>query len=120
MAEDGNAGNLRQGRLGGHIPASLPVELTETLAASPTVRIERIVSRGHASPPDFWYQQDEDEFVLLFSGQAILEIEGQGQLPLAAGDWVHLPAGLRHRVHCTAADTDTLWLAVFSPPATAG
>ena len=33
-----------------------------------TFRIERIVSRGQASPPGFWYDQETDEWVLLVSG----------------------------------------------------
>ena len=32
---------------------------------------------------------------------------------LAPGDWIDLPAGLRHRVAWTAPGTDTIWLAVF-------
>lgn len=103
-----------RGNLHTAIPASLPDELTETLVRCTGCRIERIVSRGHASPPGFWYDQAEDEWVLLVTGSATLELlDPVETLHLAAGDWVLLPAGRRHRVVRTAAGTDTVWLAVF-------
>jgi cupin 2 domain-containing protein len=37
------------------LPAALPDELFQTLLTTPGFRIERIVSRGHASPAGFWY-----------------------------------------------------------------
>lgn len=104
---------LRRGNLGGEIPDELPDELIENLFEAPGVRVERIVSRGHASPPGFWYDQDETELVLLVSGAAALELAGGERVEMAPGDWVLLPAGLRHRVAETAPDGETLWLAVF-------
>ena len=62
------------------IPASLPDELTEVLVECDSLRIERIVSRGHSSPPDFWYDQDENEWVLVISGRARLEFAGDGRM----------------------------------------
>jgi cupin 2 domain-containing protein len=107
--EDGVAiGNLRSA-----IPHVLPDELFTTLAAGRGARIERIVSRGHASPSGFWYEQEESEFVLVTHGHARLEIEGRGELDLRAGDYVHLPARVRHRVTWTSTHEDTIWLAVF-------
>lgn len=77
------------------------------------VRIERIVSDGCGSPPGFWYDQEEGEFVLLLRGSACLEIEGQGRVFLKEGDWYDLPARTRHRVERT--EPGTVWLAVFYP-----
>lgn len=95
------------------IPADLPEELMEILAASENVRIERIVSRGHASPEDFWYDQDKDEFVLLVRGRAELAFAGKPDvLRLEPGDYLVIPAHTRHRVVWTEPATDTLWLAV--------
>jgi cupin 2 domain-containing protein len=76
------------------------------------LRIERIVSTGQASPPDFWYDQPEDEWVILLAGSAGLTIEGEADRTLAPGDYVFLPAGNRHRVTWTDADRPTVWLAV--------
>jgi cupin 2 domain-containing protein len=94
------------------IPAALRDELIETLAQSPRVRIERIVSEGQASPPGFWYDQAEHEFVLLVQGAARLRFE-DAVLEMTAGDWIEIPAHRRHRVEWTPTDQQTVWLAVF-------
>ncbi|MGI9276946.1 MAG: cupin domain-containing protein [Endozoicomonas sp.] len=95
------------------IPETLPEELVEVLAEGGNVRIERIVSRGHQTPEGEWYDQDWDEWVVLLSGQAKLEIEGRaGLLEMKAGDHIVLPAHQRHRVAWTAPDQDSVWLAV--------
>ena len=96
------------------LPATLPQELFTTLLESAHVRIERIVSHGHASPPGFWYDQDEDEWVMVLSGAARLLIEGaESAIELGPGDHVNLPAHQRHRVEWTTPDGPTVWLAVF-------
>ncbi len=96
------------------IPAELPEELIETLCAAGSVRIERIVSRGHASPPGFRYDQKENEFVLVLTGSAGITLADTGEtIVLAAGDYLNIPAGVRHRVEWTDPDGDTVWLAVF-------
>src|SRR4029077_19627795 len=59
-----------------NIPSNLPDELFETLVKSDNVHIERIVSNGHASPEGFWYDQDQQEFVILLRGAARLRFEG--------------------------------------------
>lgn len=87
------------------------------LADGGGVRIERIVSRGQASAEGSWYDQVEDEFVLLVNGSARLEFE-EFDLELTAGDWVELPAGVRHRVAWTDEGADTIWLAVYRPAST--
>ena len=77
------------------------------------MRIERIVSTGQASPPGFWYDQPDDEFVVLLAGAASLRFEaGDVTLDLKPGDWVEIPAHVRHRVEATQADPPTVWLAV--------
>lgn len=101
------------GNLSHSIPASLPEELLDVLISTKNVRIERIVSRGHASPPGFWYDQEQHEFVLLVSGRACLAFaDGSPPRELAAGDWLLLPAHHRHRVDWTDPEQDTVWLAV--------
>jgi cupin 2 domain-containing protein len=95
------------------IPGELPDELKEILTSNAQLRVERIVSRGHASPDDFWYDQDEHELVFLYAGAARLEIADQPEVELRSGDWLVLPAGCRHRVAWTSPNEDTIWLAVF-------
>jgi cupin 2 domain-containing protein len=89
-------------------------EQVDRLLARPGLRIERIVSTGQASPPGFWYDQPEDEWVVVLKGRAALVIEGEAERVLAPGDFVFLPAHRRHRVAWTAADEPTVWLAVHS------
>lgn len=96
------------------LPGPAAEEVAETLARSSHVRVERIVSRGQASPADFWYDQPEHEWVLLLQGRAGLHIAGEAaERVLGPGDYVHLPARTRHRVTWTASDETTIWLAVF-------
>lgn len=77
------------------------------------VRIERIISGGHASAEDFWYEQDEDEWVMLVRGEARLLIEGRDEaLEMLPGDHLELPAKLRHRVDFVS--DDALWIAVYA------
>jgi cupin 2 domain-containing protein len=104
--------------MAGNILAGLPAEpeaseRIETLLARPGVRIERIVSTGQASPPGFWYEQPEAEWVLLVSGAALLRFEDEAAARhLSAGDWLLIEPMRRHRVEWTAADAPTVWLAV--------
>jgi len=104
---------LRSGNLRDGLPLPGSAEAVTPLAGLNGVRIERIVSRGHASGEGFWYDQDEREYVLVVSGNAELAFEPGGTLRLAAGDWVDIPAHHRHRVLWTDPSVDTIWLAVF-------
>lgn len=95
------------------IPASIKEEFFQILAESDSVRIERIVSDGHSTPKGEWYDQEWNELVLLFSGEAAL-LFGNDDAPLILkpGDHVMIPAGCRHRVEWTDATQKTIWLAV--------
>jgi cupin 2 domain-containing protein len=95
------------------LPESLPEELIEILAESGLVRIERIVSLGHATAEGEWYDQERDEWVLLLTGSAGLFFEGEdAPRKLKAGDFVLIPARCRHRVAWTDQQVKTVWLAV--------
>ncbi len=97
-----------------NIPTELPEELIEVLASSENVRIERIVSHGHTSPEDFWYVQEQDEFVLLLKGKAELEFSDPDKMiMLEEGDSLIIPAHQRHRVSWTKQETGTIWLVVY-------
>ena len=92
-----------------------PQEFLEILASgkSDTFRIERIVSHGHISPPDFWYDQDEWEFVAVLQGNSELEFPDE-KFAMNAGDWVIIPAHVKHRVSFTSTMPPCVWLAVFA------
>jgi cupin 2 domain-containing protein len=92
-------------------------EQFDRLVDGPNLRIERIVSTGQASAPGFWYDQPDDEFVVLLAGAARMRFEAEAStLELKPGDWVEIPAHLRHRVEWTQADPPTVWLAVYREP----
>ena len=95
-------------------PAGGPREAADVLVRQDRVRIERIVSRGHRSPPGFWYDQDEHEWVVLLTESARLTVgDGRRTVALGPGDYLHIPPHQRHRVEWTDPDADTIWLAVF-------
>ncbi len=95
------------------LPASLNKEVFENLVTAENIRIERIISRGHSSPETGWYDQDENEWVMLVSGSATLLFEGEKDVELKKGDFLLIPARQRHKVLRTSADQPTIWLAVF-------
>lgn len=96
------------------LPARLAEELFETLVEHPHVRIERIVSTGHRSPPGFWYDQHEIEWVAVLKGEARLLFEGDDEpICMRPGDHVLIPAHRKHRVEWTTPTEPTVWLAVF-------
>ncbi len=95
------------------LPACAEAELVATLASTPQLRIERIVSFGQASPEGFWYDQDRAEWVMLVSGSARLRFADESTArEFVAGDFVHIPAHARHRVEATDPHAPTVWLAV--------
>jgi cupin 2 domain-containing protein len=96
------------------LPDASAAEITEALVARPGLHIERIVSSGQASPPGFWHDQDEAEWILLLSGAARLRFEDEPETRrLGPGDWVEIAAHRRHRVEWTDPDHPTIWLAIF-------
>lgn len=99
------------------LPSIKPgAELTETLLSRPGVRLERIVSRQASSPPDFWYDQDWDEWVAVLAGCGTLAFAGQPELVLLqAGEALFIPAHCRHRLDSTDPVRDTVWLALHVP-----
>src|SRR5205823_4340700 len=81
---DGGSMNLLR-----DLPNARAAESTEALAATPGLRIERIVSLGQTSPPGFWYDQDEAEWVVLLAGAARLRFADETEpRHLGPGDWV--------------------------------
>lgn len=96
------------------LPDAREAEITETVLARPGVRIERIVSLGQKSPPGFWYDQDEGEWVVLLAGAARLRFADEAEARLLRpGDWLDIAPRRRHRVEWTDPAAPTVWLAVF-------
>lgn len=104
---------LRRGNLFSPVTKS-DEEFTEIIMSGKSVmtRVERIISHGHVSPQGFWYDQSEWEFVAVLQGDAELEFES-GIVEMNPGDWVMIPAHLRHRVKRTSETPPCVWLAFF-------
>ena len=81
-----------------------------TLLENGSGTIERIASRSHSSPAGFWYDQAEDEWVIVLRGAAALEFAGGEIVEMTEGDYIVIPRGVRHRVARTG--ENTVWLAV--------
>lgn len=95
-----------------NIPSSIPQELFEEIESTDDLKIERIISHGHKSPPDFWYDQDKNELVFLLSGYGVIEFEDGRKVKLNPGDYLKINAHEKHRVTETSKSTKTIWLAI--------
>ena len=94
------------------LPEQIPAEEFLRLFQSGSTTIERIVSHSHCSPPDFWYDQPQDEWVIVLRGHATLDFAAGESVELKAGDYLTIPRHVRHRVARTS--EETIWLAVHS------
>lgn len=82
-------------------------EYSSTILRDRNVHIERIISSASFGPCA--YQQEQDEWVVLIKGQAVMDIAGE-RIELCSGDYVFLPSGLPHSVLNTS--DGAVWLAV--------
>src|SRR3974377_2522563 len=93
--------------------ASAGEESCSEIFAQPGLKIERIVSQGQASPPEFWYDQAWNEWVIVLKGGATLQFEDEpATRALGEGDYVFIPARKGHRVEGTDPKQPTVWLAL--------
>lgn len=95
------------------LPYSSKEEIVSILAQSENLRLERIVSCGQQSPEGFWYNQDENEWVILLKGFATIEFENNRIVELSQGDYINIPANQKHRILKTSENPECVWLAVF-------
>ncbi len=95
------------------LPDTTKEEIIEEIINSGNCRIERIISEGQSSPEKFWYEQDENEFVILLKGAAVIEFPDNTETPLAEGDYIFILKLMKHRVKETSATSKTIWLAIF-------
>jgi cupin 2 domain-containing protein len=94
------------------LPLTLIEEQFQTLAQKGNVKIERILSYGQTTPTGEWYDQTQDEWVMVVEGEAKLEYDDGSQIDLKKGDYVMIPAHTKHRVAWTIENELTIWLAV--------
>lgn len=104
---------MNHGNLFTTIPLDLTKEVFEVLAQTTTVKIERIISKGHTSPETGWYDQGQNEWVAVLQGAATLEFDDGHRVEMAPGSYLNIPAHTKHRVVWTTPEQETIWLAVF-------
>ena len=95
-----------------NIPKNLPDELFETLVKTDAIHIERIISKGHTSPEEGWYDQDRNEWVLVLKGAARLAFADGSEVSMGPGDSLEIPAHVKHKVVWTDPEEETMWVAV--------
>jgi len=96
------------------LPDAGATEQVTPLLTRPGLRVERIVSLGQVSTPEFWYDQIEGECVLLLAGAAKLRFADEADARLLLlGDWLDIAPHRRHRVEWTDPTSPTVWFAVF-------
>lgn len=99
------------------LPSSLPnKERFESLVSTDNILIERIISTGQVTPTGEWYDQEQDEWVILLQGEASLAYADGKQIKLTAGDYLFIPAHQKHRVEYTSSEPPCIWLAVHGNP----
>jgi cupin 2 domain-containing protein len=82
-------------------------ERFDTLLSHRELVIERIVSTAKIVSQE--YVQEQDEWVVLLQGQAVLDVAGH-ETPLRAGDYLFLPSRTPHTV--LQVSDGAMWLAV--------
>lgn len=100
------------GNLFESLPEDISKEVFSEIIQGENIRIERIVSKGHSSPEAGWYDQDDNEWVIVLKGEAKLSFENNNDVHLVAGSHLNIPAHTKHKVTWTKPGTETIWLAV--------
>ena len=95
-----------------NILKNLPDERLETLVKTDNIHIERIISKGHTSPKKGWYDQDQNEWVLVLKGAARLTFEDGREVSMGPGDSLEIPAYVKHKVVWTDPEEETVWVSV--------
>ena len=94
------------------IPKDLTEEIFEDIINTENLKIERIVSYGHTSPKSGWYESQENEWVIVLKGEAIVSFKNADDVRLNAGDYINIPAFKKHKVSWTLPNAETIWLAI--------
>ncbi|MCH6565210.1 MAG: cupin domain-containing protein [Proteobacteria bacterium] len=100
------------GNLFESLPEDISKEVFSEIIQGENIRIERIISKGHSSPEAGWYDQDDNEWVIVLKGEAKLSFENNDDVHLVSGSHLNIPAHTKHKVTWTKPNTETIWLAV--------
>ncbi len=94
------------------IPDDLAEEQVTDILCDERVRIKRILSKGHTAPTEGWFDQEDNEWVMVLEGASMILFEDGTEHQLDKGDYLYIPAHTKHRVVWTDPDRVTVWLAV--------
>ena len=95
------------------IPEFLNDEVFDVIVKSKNIKVERILSKGQRTPIGEWYDQNMNELVVLLRGRAnILFEEDYNLTELKPGDYINIPAHVKHRVEWTDENALTVWLTI--------
>ena len=88
------------------------IEVFTSLFESDSIRIEKINGLRPYTKPGKWYDQADDEWVILLQGDAVIEFRDKKTVALQAGDFIFIPAHKAHRIKETSKTRNCLWLAI--------
>lgn len=91
----------------------LQQELSETLLDNDKVVIKKIVSTGQVTPPGEWYDQEQNEWLIVLQGEGELGYGDGSRIKLSVGDYWLIPAHRKHRVEYTSIEPPCIWLTIF-------
>lgn len=96
-----------------NLPDAGKREAFKVLFKSRNLKIERIVSKGQATPESTWFKEKTGEWVILLKGKARLVFKNNKEtFILKPGDYIYIPANTSHRVAWTNLKQKTVWLAI--------
>jgi len=94
------------------IPKDLKKEFFKQLLCKNNLKIQKIVSKGHSSPKSGWYNQNDNEWVIVLKGKAVLSFKNAKDVTLKKGDFINIPTNVKHKVSWTKPNKKTIWLAI--------
>lgn len=87
-------------------------EIIEPLYENQSVCIERITSVDMHNDNGEWYDQDNDEWVIVLQGEGGLMFDDSSKVVLSPGDYLFIPAHRRHMLTHTSGNPPCIWLTV--------
>jgi cupin 2 domain-containing protein len=94
------------------LPTELKGEVFDDLLRAGNVRVERIISPGHTSADKGWYDQEDNEWVIVLQGAGTILFAAGEEVTLKEGDYLNIPAHAKHKVTWTQPNDRTIWLAI--------
>jgi len=94
------------------LPKKFEKEFFEEILVTTDFKLERIISEGHCSTSGFWYDQKQNEFVMLLKGKAKLSFDDGRKFELNPGDYLIINAHQKHRLDWTDPEQKTFWLTI--------